>query len=403
MYQVQDPSPRVGLRFTSGLLDLHLIKVADSIETRLEALLTERQETSSALPAAWRVAVSDLRGLLEDVQQVLEVADESFDYDSSSFVEDRKALFERVFEKWAPAFYGQQELLFRLSEELEEKTRERAQAFASREIMPLVYLSPMYRRAFDKPLGYAGDYRLIEMYFEDLYSGKTLFAQFLQLLAQRYPLGKTVRDRESLMRSKVSRTIRRRDNPRIVALACGPALELKNVILELASGEHSCEFVFVDQDEQAMNFAHSSLSRSLMGVGQAAQLAYRLNGLHISVKQILKPADDGEAEFVRSALGEADLIYAAGLYDYLPQPVATALTQRLYGLLAPGGELFVGNLKRCPVSTWIMEYVLAWHLQYRTESDMEALALALRPTPSTYRLSVDAMDRCVFLEVHRPE
>lgn len=403
VYHVDGHTQRAGLRFSSGLLDLHLIRITDSLEARLEQSLLERRTNESILSADWRASVGELRGLLEDIKEVFDNAESSLDAPSDTESGDQLALFDRIFEKWGDDFYSRQENLFRLSEEIEPSNRERAQSYASRELLPLFYPSPMYQRAFEKPLGYAGDYRLIEMYFSDNLTGETLYSQFLQYVAQRYPLGRAVRSRERLMRSRIRETITTTPSSRVVSLACGPAIELKKLLDDFPDLSHTTELVIVDQDEQAMHFAHNGLSRSLLARGSSLSEHVRLNGLHISVKQILRPRDEAEAGVVNSSLQNANLIYAAGLYDYLPETVAAALTKNLYGHLAPGGTLFIGNLKMCPVSTWVMEYVLAWHLQYRTEALMQELAKPFEKLGAKSRVVLDDTGLCVFLEVSKPE
>ena len=81
-------------------------------------------------------------------------------------------------------------------------------------------------------------------------------------------------------------------------------------------------------------------------------------------------------------LGGLDLVYSAGLYDYLTEPVGRRLTELLYSKLRPGGRLLVGNLTEMPDSTWIMEFVVSWHLVYRTEESMMRLGSALKPAPA---------------------
>lgn len=402
VYHVEGRTQRAGLRFSSGLLDLHLIQVTDSLETRLEQSLLERKTNESVLSAEWRAAVAELRGLLEDIKDVFDAAESTLSQPRDSGANDQAALFDRVFEKWGEDFYSRQRQLFELSAEIGPDHRERAQSYASRDLLPLLYPSPMYQRAFDKPLGYAGDFQLIEMYFSDSLSGNGLYPQFLQYLAQRYPLGEAVRSRERLMQKTIRKTVAEVPSSRIVSLACGPAIELKNLLSDYPAGGRETELVIVDQDEQAMHFAHNALSRSLLSKGPSVADNVRLNGLHISVKQILRPSDETESKIVSSSLGNSDLIYAAGLYDYLPESVAKALTINLYGHLKPGGKLFVGNLKSCPVSTWIMEYVLAWHLQYRTEALMKDLARPLEEHGAKSRVVLDSTELCIFLEVTKP-
>ena len=162
------------------------------------------------------------------------------------------------------------------------------------------------------------------------------------------------------------------------------------------------EFVLVDQDEHTMHYCHEALSRAVVQRGQDPHPMAELNCINISIKQILQPGSDAESRFISGALKGADFIYATGLFDYLPHPIALRLLRKLYALLAPGGSVFIGNLRHCPVSTWIMEYVLAWHLQYRTEETMLSLSTGLSPAPTIQRTVTDKTGLCVFLEVRKP-
>jgi hypothetical protein len=73
-----------------------------------------------------------------------------------------------------------------------------------------------------------------------------------------------------------------------------------------------------------------------------------------------------------------DLVYAAGILDYLPDALARGLCAALRGLLRPGGELLVANFLPGSKSTGYMEAFLDWWLLYRTP---EAL-LSLLPLDS---------------------
>jgi hypothetical protein len=49
-----------------------------------------------------------------------------------------------------------------------------------------------------------------------------------------------------------------------------------------------------------------------------------------------------------------------------------------------------------------MDYVLAWHLEYRSEDALLNLAEALTPEPALKRIVSDETGCCLFLEVTRP-
>jgi len=75
-----------------------------------------------------------------------------------------------------------------------------------------------------------------------------------------------------------------------------------------------------------------------------------------------------------------DLVYAAGLYDYLSQPLATRLTKTMFDMLRPGGKLQVANFVPDHPEVGYMETFMQWSLIYRTESQLEDVAKEI-PAP----------------------
>jgi hypothetical protein len=50
----------------------------------------------------------------------------------------------------------------------------------------------------------------------------------------------------------------------------------------------------------------------------------------------------------------------------------------------------------------MMEFVVSWHLVYRTEESMLRLGNALKPAPAQIRITRDETGHCLFLDVKRP-
>jgi hypothetical protein len=85
--------------------------------------------------------------------------------------------------------------------------------------------------------------------------------------------------------------------------------------------------------------------------------------------------------------GGMQLIYSAGLYDYLPDASAEQLTRALFGMLAPGGRLVLCNFVPENHGRAYMEAFMDWFLIYRDEGGLEALAdgASLTAARKTYR------------------
>ena len=113
-----------------------------------------------------------------------------------------------------------------------------------------------------------------------------------------------------------------------------------------------------------------------------------------SVHQILK----GEAKAIVG--GPYDLVYCAGLFDYLSDRVCKRLVKTFYDLLAPDGLLLVTNVDPSNPISHIMEYMLEWHLVYRNSAQL----LKLHPCSSLdvwHRVHADPTGVNVFLEVRK--
>jgi extracellular factor (EF) 3-hydroxypalmitic acid methyl ester biosynthesis protein len=390
---------RLGARFDARLVDLSQLRVEATLQNRLDAL----DEQRGRLPAEWRAAVSDVRQLLEDAKLEVELIEREGHEDPLRRAEEEAELFARLRVQWGGAFYAALASLHGRSLGFDERQRTLARAYASSALMPILYACPMHRRAFDKPLGYAGDYRMMELCFAKELTGDGKFGRFLQSVALGYPLVQTVAAREAVMREAV-RAIVEEDTlvpARILALAAGPAVELRRLLEGPVTVRRPVEIVLLDQDRGAHETAHAQLTRLLVERHHGA-LPVTVTCVHFSIRQLLKPQTPEEREVAGELVRDLDLTYSAGLYDYLADPVATRLTHFVYERTRPGGRVLVGNLESVPDITFMLDFVLDWQLQYRTPEGMLRLAKDLFPAPSHAGITRDGTGHCLFLDATKP-
>lgn len=395
---VRGASLRLGLRLTSGLLDLGALQLRDaaSIEQLLGNLGHQRRERE-LLPVSWRAAVADLAQLLKRTRDFFDGLDVTLGQRQPDPHE--QSLFSELFESWGPQYHGMLRDLHEQTQALDTEARKRGLDYAGHLLLPLVLCGPIHRRAYEKPQGYAGDFELMRLFFTGIMEGETLYARFLHFVGQRYPMARTVVARERTMREQVRSVVTAGRPVRVLSLACGPALELHSLMTELPRVDHRTELFLLDQDEDALAYAHRALCRTLMERREALS-GVQLSALHFSVGQLLRPKDEAEAAVGREVLGSMDLVYSAGLFDYLPRAVAKRLVRRLMGMLRPGGELFIGNLREDPASAFMMEHAVAWHLLYREPEQMLELAAGLDDAAEV-GLVLDETERCMFLRVRK--
>ena len=99
---------------------------------------------------------------------------------------------------------------------------------------------------------------------------------------------------------------------------------------------------------------------------------------------------------------EFDLVYAAGLYDYLWQGAAEQLTAWCFRRLRSGGRLLIANLLPDLPEAAYIEAITDWWLVYRTEREMADLANAIsRHHILTRRVFTDSAACVAFLDLVR--
>jgi extracellular factor (EF) 3-hydroxypalmitic acid methyl ester biosynthesis protein len=345
----------------------------------------EASDKLRAREAAWGVPklyefkalVSELRLFLEDGQKHLTELEASLPSHVSQGGPGspaRDALISRMRDGFSSD-------IIRMSNDIDAATRQATRSesdalreFSQRQLHPLLMQSPWMHRARHKPLGYPGDFELMNGLYGNHFNGSTLFARAVNLAFVSTPAAEAVRTRKDLMKRELGAVLDRAtpERPvRILSIAAGPAQEVYEVLQERAEIHGHVEIVLFEQDRRALSFAYERLSR-VVKRRWAGRVKVVL--LHDSIKRLLL----GSTIF--PAAGEYDMVYACGLCDYLQRNTWVKLCRTLYGTVAPRGTLYVGNMVPSNPSRWFMELHLDWALVYREHSEMLELARVAAPS-----------------------
>ncbi len=100
--------------------------------------------------------------------------------------------------------------------------------------------------------------------------------------------------------------------------------------------------------------------------------------------------------------GSYDLVYCAGLFDYLSDRVCKKMMEIFYELVAPGGLLIATNVDAKNPIRNLMEYVLAWNLIYRDAKQLAALRPA-KAREEDFKVISDPTSVNIFIEIRKPE
>jgi extracellular factor (EF) 3-hydroxypalmitic acid methyl ester biosynthesis protein len=270
-----------------------------------------------------------------------------------------------------------------------------------RQLHPLLLTSPFAYRTYTKPLGYAGDYEVVDMMLRPPYEGGTMFAKLINVWLIGQAPAEAHRNRVNYLVQKlveetarVSATGRR---ARIFNLGCGPADEVRRFLTEEpVSGKAA--LTLLDFNEETIK----QLQFKLDLIKRQHRPGVELNLVRRSVQQILK---DSSRISIKGSTESYDYVYCAGLFDNLADPVCQRLMDLFYSMLAPGGLLVATNvsdaMNRTRPFRYSMEYILDWHLIYRNGADFRTLAPTQAPADSVNVVS-DVTGVNVFIEVRKP-
>ena len=72
----------------------------------------------------------------------------------------------------------------------------------------------------------------------------------------------------------------------------------------------------------------------------------------------------------RHLFGDMDLVYSSGMLETLPHPAAVGFARALYGMLSPGGTMFLTHFQPGLAEAAFLEGFFDWRMVYRTPPDL---------------------------------
>lgn len=242
--------------------------------------------------------------------------------------------------------------------------------------IPIGIKSEIVKHAFIKPSGYAGDYGIIEIIYDNAirsqgigYSGDRIF------LENDY--ARAVRSRKDKMKNMLVQYIKneKQDRIDILNIACGSCREIKEMFDENdVDTSKKISFTLVDQDQNALDFSMKVLKNS------PSNIEYQC--IQNTIYDYIKNPD-----VYRGQLDNKDFIYTIGLADYLPADSLKALIVFLFSLLKPSGKLVIAHKDSKNYSPLAPDWWCDWTFHLRDES--EVINLVKTSGISDFSLRID--------------
>jgi hypothetical protein len=391
-----EPTPagsRMAMQLNSGFLDVPRL-VARHQEVMLERELDRTLLPNDALvPVEYRRHLSDILFLFREFRTIADRAEARIKAQGGD-VNGRAAndFLDRCEARLVPAWQA----FWKRANALVEPLRQDPDALAAtkryteRVLTPEVMAGAIWRRSYEKPLGYPGDYQIMNQVYDWQRIGNT----FYEKLQHRLGLENAacVATRAELVREAIDEEIRRAPDrvTHVSSLGCGSAREVIGYLDERQIPGRA-SFTLIDQDQGALTYAYERTYPSVIRHGGNVHVQC----LNASFIQLLRTGE------LFGKLPPQDLIYSVGLVDYFQARRAKGFIEALYEHLTPGGLLIIGNMKDTDISCfWPMEFICDWTVVYRTPEEMRALAEGLDAAEVDVR--DDASGRVTMLYVRKP-
>ncbi len=374
----------------SDLIDL---SPGPQLRDEVQGFVADWSLGNQRLRPNYQLCVSNIRNFLEELSRWLEHGETVAGISEPGTPPDLVSEFVGDVESMVSPTMD--ELFAKFEDEAKQVSDEELaihKAFARREVHPLTMCAPFMHRTYTKPLGYAGDYEMVNMIMDDPWKGQNTYAKVVNSLLLRSDTAQAHRNRIEKLAEYLTieaRRVNELGRPlRVLNVGCGPAAEVRRFIEDSWLSDRT-EIELLDFNQQTLEFAQARITEVIRRQRRRTAITYT----HRSVHELLKQATGRNS----SAEPAYDLVYCAGLFDYLNDRICGRLLRLFHSWTLPGGLVVATNVHpRHPVRGFL-EHLQEWYLVLRDEGQMRQLV----PGLGRQRVCSEATGVNVFLEIRK--
>lgn len=316
-------------------------------------------------------------------------------YDLLNTDEDKRVEFidmnkEEIFRSFNAHFDGLGKIIETFDREKYLLHREYYQAMIAKYMLDPIEINHHIK---SKPLGYAGDYMVMNYiydYHKGGYLGRTTFEKLINHYTCNIDISLSNIKRKQYFKEKIMQALVRRDSADILSLGSGPGREIIELIEE-GKINKPIRFTCLDLEARALEYIKGRMRKIPKSKKQKITIAYVNRNVIGLIRNKLNKQDS-----------QYDLIYASGLFDYLNQRTASKLISNFYGLLSYGGELIICNADADNTRHRAYYEMLGeWELIYKTRQQMLSWTKGLKYTQRISFANIQGGSNYLFLEIKK--
>lgn len=240
---------------------------------------------------------------------------------------------------------------------------------------PILKPETIIGHSFTKPLGYSGDYLIIEKMYrfhKNTNPDYIKWDEFFHWL----PAASAVINRKELAVNLLHELNKKTQKEyfRVLILGSGPATEV-NEYMESVT-ENKLYFDLVDFDQRAIEHAKAKNQKYM-------------EYITFHNKNVLRYSPEGCY----------DLIWSAGLFDYFQDKLFIRLLRRFSCYLNDNGEMIIGNFNISNPSKKVMEVLGDWYLYHRSQENLKSFAMEAGIHPENIEIFSEPLGINLFMKL----
>lgn len=225
----------------------------------------------------------------------------------------------------------------------------------------LVDLIEIGRFMCRKPLGYAGDFMIMNYFYDYCYKhlGESSYEKSINCYTCNVPIAFSVVERKDFFKEKILEALRNNDSARILSVASGSARELTE-LAEEGKIIKPLYFDCLDVEPKAFEYIKKMLEK----IQPENKRYLHIRFLQADFLNIIK------GRKIKDLFEKYNFIYSSGLFDYLSDRMARRVVFYLFSLLEKHASLIVTNANDDDYHRSYYEMLDEWKLIHRNGKEM---------------------------------
>lgn len=217
---------------------------------------------------------------------------------------------------------------------------------------------------YQKPLGYPGDYVMMNYIYDycgdKAFLGRSSYERLINNYTCSIPFSRSNIERKDFIKARILEIVKRKDNAKILSVGCGSARELTELLAK-DEFKRPVSFTCLDFEKRALEHVRTKINE----INKHKQNLLTIQYIH---RNLIDIAIDKRIE---EKINSQDLIYVSGVFDYLGDHFCSRVIRQLYSLLNNGGSLVTCNASAENYSHRAYYEMLGeWNMIHRTKEEI---------------------------------